>query len=131
MLNVAALDLRDLAESGVSVPAEPFLAAISVPVNRDNRGTLVNALQMVDCSDCFAPLFDLALDGNYECQAHALAILEEQEFRVTPGLLDEAERKLRAFIPPDDMTGEDAGLLRAELAKILSRLSDDAGIELA
>ena len=125
--NGAALDLRDLAESGTSVPVEPFLAAISDLANRDNRGTLVYALQMMDCTECFASLFDLALHGNFECQNHALTILEEQAIRVTPGLLREAEQRLRAFIPPGNMTGEDAELLRAELAEILSRLGDEIG----
>jgi hypothetical protein len=123
--NGAALDLRDLAESGTSIPIEPFLAAISDPANRDDRGTLVYALQMLDCSGCFALLFDLALHGNFECQNHALAILEEQELRVTRELLGEAERKLRTYIPPDHMTGEDVELLRTELMETLSRLREE------
>jgi hypothetical protein len=123
--NGAALDLRDLAESGVRFPIEPFLSAISDPANRDDRGTLVYALQMLDCSGAFALLFDLALHGNFECQNHALAILEEQEMRVTPELLGEAEGKLRDYNPPNHMTSEDVELLRAELLETLSRLREE------
>src|SRR5262245_38744739 len=112
--NGAALDLRDLAESGVSVPVEPFLSAISDPANRENRGTLVYALQMMDCSGCFTHLLDLVLHGNFECQNHALAILEEQAVRVTPDVLREAEEEVRAFLPPGEMSLEDAELLRGE-----------------
>jgi hypothetical protein len=127
--NGAALDLRDLAESGAFVPVAPFLSAISDPAHHENRGTLVYALQMMDCSGCFAQLLDLALHGNYECQNHALAILEEQAMRVTPEVLWEAEKRVRAFIPPGNMSGEDAELLRAELLVILSRLGNGADPE--
>jgi hypothetical protein len=123
--NGAALNLRDLAESGVSVPVEPFLSAISDPANHDNRGTLVYAIQMLDCTGYFAQIFDLTLHGNFECQNHALAILDEQAMRLTPEMLREAGEKLSVFIPSGNMTGEDAEALRAELVEILSRLGEE------
>lgn len=120
--NRAALDLRDLAESGASIPVEPFFTAVADPANRDNRGTLVYALQMMDCSEYFTELFELALHGNFECQNHALTILDEQPMRVAPRLLREAEDTVRAFTPPMNMSGEVTELLRTDLLATLSRL---------
>ena len=51
----------------------------------------------MDCSGCFAELIQLALHGNFECQNHALTILEEQSMRVTPELLREAEEMVKVF----------------------------------
>ncbi len=118
----AALELRDLAESGVSVPVEPFFTAIEDPANRDHRGTLVYALQAMDCSQQFARLFDLALDGSYEVSMHAYAILSEQPMAVTPDMMKDAQAKLSAFTPTSRMTEEDVVLMKAELAEVLARL---------
>jgi hypothetical protein len=46
--------------------------------------------------------------------------------RVTPGLLQDAEERVKDFSPPANMACEDAELLRAELMAILARLGDKA-----
>jgi hypothetical protein len=120
----AALELRDLAESGVHVPVEPILAAIKDPANRDHRGTLVYALEAMDCSQQFECLFDLALHGDYEVSLHAYTILSEQPMAVTLLMVQQAEAKLSSLTPPSHMTEEDAALMKAELAEVLARLGD-------
>jgi hypothetical protein len=120
----AALELRELAESGVQVPVEPFLAAIKDPANRDHRGTLVYALEAMDCSQQFDLLSDLALHGDYEVSLHAYTILSEQPMAVTPLMVQRAEARLSSFAPPGHMTEEDAVLMKAELAEVLARLRD-------
>ncbi len=115
----AALKLRDL---GNNAAVEPLFAAIINPANVNHRGTLVYALQTLDCSNYFSQLFDLALFGGYEVQCGALTILEEQTMRTSLTELKDAETKLSTYVPPRPMSEEDANLLRAELSAILAKL---------
>ena len=118
------MELRDLAESGVRVTVEPFFAAIEEPANHNNRGTLVYALEVMDCSLYFVCLFDLALQGNYEVSLHAYTIISEKAMDVTSLMVQEAEAKLASYTPPSHMSDEDSQFMKAELADILGRLRD-------
>lgn len=115
----AALALHDL---GDSAAVAPLLKAISEPANANHRGTLVYALQALDCTKHFLPLFDLALSGSYEVQCHALTILGEQAMQVTTSELKDAEAQLHAYLPPAHTSSEDADQLKAELGVILAKL---------
>src|SRR5687767_4571652 len=74
----AALELRDLIEDAKAA----LWQSIQKRSNRNHRGTLVRTLQWFDCSSDFDDLVDLALNGNYEVQCHALRILQVQSFCV-------------------------------------------------
>lgn len=75
--NLSALGLRDLADNGA---LEPLFVAIMKPENVNSRGTLVYALETLNCSAKFSEMFDLLFYGNYEVKVGAATILEDQEF---------------------------------------------------
>ncbi|MCH7849572.1 MAG: HEAT repeat domain-containing protein [Planctomycetes bacterium] len=86
-----------LREIGDDRAVEPLVNAINVPENCNNRGSLVYALQTLDCRNYFQFLFDLAIEGNYEVRCMVLMIFEDQEFELTPAIVAEATNKLDAF----------------------------------
>ena len=92
--NAAALGLRDI---GDNAAVEPLVHAISALGPQDDRGTLVYALQSLDCSRQFRFLFDLTLCDVFELQNHALAILKEQEFQYAQADITEAQDKLDIY----------------------------------
>ena len=119
--NDAALELREL---GDAAAVGPLLTAAEKPANANDRGTLIYALQTLDCSSHFARLFDLALTGSYEVQCHALSILENQRMQATSLEVATAREKLEAYSPPGHVSEEDAELLCDELRTILRRLEE-------
>ncbi len=64
---------------------EPLLTSIKKPENRNARGTMVYALQALDCSQKLKELFDILFTAtkNIEVQSGILTVLEEQEFEFT------------------------------------------------
>ena len=116
----AALVLRDIAEA--AVPA--LFRAIHEPANKHNRGTLVYALQVFNCSEHFSALFALAVTGNYEVQCHALSIMQQQNFAPTVQELSEAKRQLNELKQRQD-TPSGTKLLCSELHEVISRFQDD------
>jgi chromosomal replication initiation ATPase DnaA len=102
--------------------AVPFLvAAIEDPLTERTRGSLVYALQYHDCATLFLFLFDLALNGTYEVQNHALSILYEQTFFFTDADLDATQRQLDAYASRTDRD-PDTDLLIADLQELLDDL---------
>ena len=79
--------------------ALPFLLdAIRDKRNEGNRGSLVYALQKLDCRAQFSFLFELVTTANnYEIESHALSILSGQVFDVTAQDLEIAEERLQVF----------------------------------
>ncbi len=118
--NKAALVLRDIAEA--AVPA--LLRAIHEPANENNRGTLVYALGVFNCSEHFSALFSLAVSGNYEVQCHALSILQEQRFAPTTQERREAKQQLNGLQQRQD-NPPDTELLCSELHEVLAQLQAD------
>ncbi|WP_435016191.1 hypothetical protein TA3x_003753 [Tundrisphaera sp. TA3] len=114
--------VRDLAET---IVASLFLQ-IARPENRNHRGSLVYTLKSFHCEGRFVQLFDLALNGNYEVQCHALSILEGQSFSVTREQLGEAAEALGRLRERENLPAEDVGLLRVQLHRVLSRLEESA-----
>lgn len=77
--NRAATALREIGDDRA---IEPLVTAINVPENCNNRGTLVYALQTLDCGSYFLFLFGLVIEGNYEVRSMALMILESKNSRL-------------------------------------------------
>jgi len=77
-LNAAALALREIKDNSA---VEPLLRSIKKTANKNNRSTMVYALEKLDCSNHFHEIFKLALFGKKIdiCMA-ALNILDEQGF---------------------------------------------------
>lgn len=75
--NRAAIALHDLADSRALAP---LLQAIFRKENEHHRGTLVWALEPLDCSQLLVPLFDLLFYGNAEVKRGAMSILDSQVF---------------------------------------------------
>jgi hypothetical protein len=61
---------------------EPLLASINKPEHKNARGTMVYALQALDCSQKLKELFDILFNSgdNWEVQSGILTVLDEQEF---------------------------------------------------
>src|SRR5689334_20446993 len=59
---------------------EPLLQSITKKENKNARGTMVHALQELDCSKKLRELFDIlfAAAGNVEVQVGILAVLDVQ-----------------------------------------------------
>ena len=102
--NRAASALRDIGDDRA---IEPLVNAIGVPENCNNRGSLVWALQTLDCCNLFPLLFDLGIEGNYEVRSMALMILDEQDFGVTPTILAVAKNKLDSYMSRNSLRPED------------------------
>ena len=116
--NAAAIALRDI---GDNAAREPLIRAITDPLTQGDRGTLVRALQTLDCSACLRFLFQLALTETFEVQNHALQILYEQEFWYTREDLVEMEAELEGYAQREDRP-PDTDLLIKDLAALLDDL---------
>jgi hypothetical protein len=75
--NRAAIALHDLADNRA---LEPLLQAIFNKENENYRGTLVYALDTLDCSHLLVSLFDLLFFGNAEVKMGAMSVLDNQIF---------------------------------------------------
>ena len=118
--NGAASVLREIADDRA---VDPLVDAINVPENCNNRGSLVYALQTLDCRNYFLFLFGLVIEGNYEVRSLALMILEEQQFDVTPAMLATAKNKLDAYVSRKDIRPEDKYVAN-ELQVVFVNMSD-------
>lgn len=77
MRNSAALKLRAIADSRA---VEPLLLAITKKENLNYNGTLVYALQTLDCSRKLKELFEILFYQGYEAKMGAMGVLNEQIF---------------------------------------------------
>ena len=118
--NSAALAIRDR-KLQKAVPA--LIQAILNPANVNHRGTLVYALEVMDCCELFPFLFRLALEGNYECRIIALGILWDKGFYVSDDELNEAELLLAEHLNAS-MAAKDTALY-VDLLKVLKNLREE------
>lgn len=74
---------------------EPLLKSILKEKNRNARGTMVYALQALDCSEKLNDLFYILFSAtkNWEVQSGILTILEEQEFEFSADDVKEIQNK--------------------------------------
>jgi hypothetical protein len=74
---------------------EPLLRSITKEENRNARGTMVYALQELDCTDKLKELFDILFTAtkNAEVQTGILTVLDGQEFEFTKDDLREIQKK--------------------------------------
>ncbi|WP_426492721.1 HEAT repeat domain-containing protein [Hymenobacter sp. 102] len=91
--NAAALALRGRADNRA---IEPLLAAIRTPNTRGYNGTLVYALQTLDCRHHLKELFEILFYQGYEAKQMAMQVLEEQEFEFTTEDLLSIQRQWNA-----------------------------------
>jgi HEAT repeat protein len=89
--NAAALALREI---GDDAAIEPLLRAIKKPANRDNRSTLVYALESLNCGGHFIDVFTLAFSPKDDVRLSALSILHEQSFLISDEDLEQAHSML-------------------------------------
>ena len=75
--NRAALALEELKDNRA---VEPLIEAIKKPENHEYNGTMVFALESLNCSDKIVEIFRILFEETYESKVSANAILEEQEF---------------------------------------------------
>lgn len=90
--NAAALALKEISDdSAVSALVSTCLN----PQHKENRATLVYALEELDCSEFFSEIFELLLSGNAEVVDNALNIFNGQGFYVDEDDVANARKKLR------------------------------------
>ena len=75
--NRAALALEELSDQRA---LEPLLEAIFKKENHNYNGTLVFALESLDCSNKLKEIFTILFHESYEAKISASAILSEQTF---------------------------------------------------
>ncbi len=78
--NIVALTLRDIGDSNA---VDPLMVAICYKENFNFNGTLVYALQTLDCSQKLKELFEIMFYQGYEPALMASMILDEQVFEFT------------------------------------------------
>ena len=78
--NEAALALKDRQENSA---LEPLLAAIFKKENHGYNGTMVYALESLDCSKKLKEVFQILFYETYESKMSAYSILSNQEFEFT------------------------------------------------
>ncbi len=116
--SATAITLRHLKDNRA---VTPLMDAIKVSRNKKNRGTLVYALEYLNCSDLFLPMVELALSNEYEVQAHALNILREQTFKTNRQEIAVAEEMIKKYLKADKKC-EDYKLLIKELTRYLNKI---------
>lgn len=87
--NTAALSLRRIKNNRA---IEPLLKSIFNPKNRDYNGTMVYALQTLDCKNNLVELFKILFYESYESKIGAYHILEEQIFEFSRNDLFEIQK---------------------------------------
>ena len=75
--NCAALALKDMKDDRA---VEPLLEAIFMSENHKYNGTMVFALEGLDCSQKLKEMFKILFYESYEAKISAYAVLSEQEF---------------------------------------------------
>ena len=75
--NRACIGLHDLADSRA---VEPLMKAILKKENENSRGTMVYALDDLDCTHLLPQLFDLLFYGNAEVKMGVTSVLDRQIF---------------------------------------------------
>ena len=78
--NRAALALEDIKDNRA---LEPLLKAIFKKENHNYNGTMVFALESLDCSKKFKEIFRILFYESYEAKLSAHAILNNQKFEFT------------------------------------------------
>ena len=79
--NVVALTFRNCKFNDA---LEPLLKAIRKKENKGLTGTMVYALEELNCSHKLCELFDILFDeSNWEVQNHVLTVLDKQIFQFT------------------------------------------------
>ncbi len=78
--NVAALALLDI---GDDKAVESLIVAILKKENIKRNGTMVYALQHLDCRNKFKEMFEILFYHGYEARVHAYQILTDQEMNAT------------------------------------------------
>ncbi|MBP7283744.1 MAG: HEAT repeat domain-containing protein [Leptospiraceae bacterium] len=78
--NEAALALKDRQENSA---LEPLLAAIFKKENHGYNGTMVYALESLDCSKKLKEIFQILFYETFESKMSAYSILTNQEFEFT------------------------------------------------
>jgi hypothetical protein len=84
--SIAAYTLRDIADNEA---LEPLMKAIFKKENLNYNGTLVFALQTLNCSHKFKELFEILFYHGYESKILAYQILGGQEFEFKRGELQD------------------------------------------
>lgn len=75
--NRASIALHDLEDNRA---VEPLMQAITKKENENYRGTMVYALENLNCSHLLVEMFDLLFYGNAEVKMGAMSVLDEQIF---------------------------------------------------
>ena len=119
--NAAALSLREI---GDNRSVKPLVKAITNPKNKNNRGTLVYALEKLDCSKLLSTLVELALCDSYEVQNHALTIISEQSFKTTKKEIIILRQMIKKYLKKKNKC-QDYEILVNELERYLLRIEDE------
>ena len=92
--NIVALALRDLKDNQA---IEPLLKSIFKSENKNNNGTMVYALQELNCKDKLIDIFKILFFQGYESKLLAYNILNEQTFEFRKDDLIEIQKMWKEY----------------------------------
>jgi len=87
--NRAALALEQIKDNRA---VEPLIKAIAKKENHNFNGTMVFALESLDCSNRIVDIFRILFEETYESKISANAILEEQKFNYNENEIEKIDQ---------------------------------------
>jgi HEAT repeat protein len=129
--NRAALALEDIRDNRA---VEPLLKAIFKRENHNYNGTMVFALESLDCSKKLKEIFRILFYETYEAKLSAYAILDDQTFDFTKqDLLDIQKMWLDCNLHPETCPGiddkETREMMQTSVDDYLSNITNNAKIK--
>ena len=123
--NRAALALEDIKDN---MALEPLLTAIFKKENHNYNGTMVFALQALDCSKKLKEIFRILFFETYEAKISAYAILCDQTFDFTKQDLIEIQKMwYDCSLDPEKCPGYNDEETRAMMQEAIYRFISDLG----
>jgi hypothetical protein len=102
--NRAALALEEIKDNRA---LDPLLRAIFKKENHNSNGTMVFALEALDCSKHLVQIFRILLFETYESKLSAYNILKDQEFIISDEDIFEITSMWRKYKSPEICPGYD------------------------
>jgi hypothetical protein len=113
--DAAAVGLRELGDQSA---LHPLVSLINDPKTEGNRGTLVYALEGLDCASVIPLLVDLVINSNFEVSHQAFTVIDSIDSEVDEGILNLCIQKVQDALSENE---EKADLLE-DLVDLLSDL---------
>lgn len=111
-VNATVLALREIKNNKAVVF---LIQALDNPINRNNKSTILYALENLDCSKYFLKIFTLFVSSkSFDVKLSAYTILTEQKFTLTTSKILEAHKVLKQ----SSLSSEDIEIVKHILSEV-------------